>query len=58
MKYSLIIPCYNEERNLKILLNKCSGIVKNNNYEIIIVNNGSKDNSRKILNSIIIILKK
>ena len=53
MKYSLIIPCYNEERNLKILLNKCSGIVKNNNYEIIIVNNGSKDNSRKILNTII-----
>jgi glycosyltransferase involved in cell wall biosynthesis len=49
MKFSLIIPCYNEEKNLEILINRCSDILKNNNCEIVLVNNGSYDNSKEIL---------
>ena len=49
MKFSLIIPCYNEEKNLQILINKCFDILKNNNCEVVLVNNGSIDNSKQIL---------
>ena len=49
MKYSLIIPCYNEEKNLPILINKCVKILKKDNYEVVLVNNGSTDNSKEIL---------
>ena len=46
---SCVISCYNEEQNIPVLLNQ---IKKNNlekNFEFIIVNNGSTDNSWKII---------
>ena len=47
---SLIIPCYNEEKNIKNLLNNIKKIKKKNkNLEIIIVENGSTDNSYSII---------
>ena len=48
MKLSIVIPCYNEEktvRELVDLVEKVDGIAK----EIIIVDDGSKDGSRQIL---------
>lgn len=50
-KILLIIPAYNEEENI---LNTCNGIIdyneKNNtNYEFIVINDGSRDNTKKIL---------
>ena len=52
MKYSLIIPCYNESKNLPILLNKCNKILSNPEIELIIVNNGSTDETEIILNNL------
>ena len=49
---SCVISCYNEEKNIPILLDQ---IQKNNldeKFEIIIVNNGSTDNSSKIIDQI------
>lgn len=48
MKLSVIIPCYNEENTLKSILDKIS----NQNFiekEIIVIDDFSTDNSRKIL---------
>ena len=45
---SIIIPVYNVEKYLKECLNSISKI-KDINYEIIIVNDGSLDNSQKII---------
>jgi len=48
MKLSVIIPCYNEENTLKSILDK----VSNQNFiekEIIVIDDFSTDNSRKIL---------
>ncbi len=47
---SIIIPSYNEVKNLKILLNKINNILnKNINIEIIIVDNGSTDGTKEYL---------
>ena len=51
MKILLIIPAYNEEENI---LNTCNGITDYNkknktNYEFIVINDGSRDNTKKIL---------
>ena len=63
---SLIIPCYNEEKNIKLLFSAVSKLQKKVNLEFVIVNNGSKDktekeiynNKRKIKNIKIVKIKK
>ena len=49
MKLSLIIPCYNEAANLPLLLGRCDGLVANGDAEIILVDNGSTDNTPAVL---------
>lgn len=49
MKFSIIMPVYNVEK----YLDKCLNSIFTNtykNYEVIIVNDGTKDNSEKIIN--------
>jgi len=53
LKMSLIIPCYNESKNLPLLLSKCKEInSKEKNIEIIIVDNGSTDETSTVLDEI------
>ncbi|MHB1167308.1 MAG: glycosyltransferase family 2 protein [Carboxydocellales bacterium] len=53
---SIIVPVYNEEENLYILNNKIKDSIKNLNktYEIIYIDDGSKDKSLEILNGLAI----
>jgi len=48
-KYSLVIPCYNEEGNIERLVKKCKKLFKKNIFEVVFVENGSTDNSLNIL---------
>jgi glycosyltransferase involved in cell wall biosynthesis len=51
---SIIIPCYNESANLPTLAQKCVELLKSNSdVEIILVDNGSKDDSKSILSNLI-----
>ncbi len=43
---SLLIPCYNEEGNIPVVLPDMIAFAKEHNFHIIVVNDGSKDNSR------------
>ena len=43
MKFSLVIPCYNESKNIPLLIKKNKKFLKNKNHELILVNNGSSD---------------
>lgn len=54
MEISVIAPMYNEEENIYILIEKLEKVLENNfkNYEILLVNDGSTDKSREILNNI------
>ena len=43
---SLVIPLYNEEKNIIPLVSKIDAALKDYNYEIILVNDGSTDNTQ------------
>ena len=47
MKYSIVIPCYNESENLDNLIETLKKVDYYHLAEFILVENGSKDNSRK-----------
>ena len=53
MELSIIIPCLNEEETLGTCLNKATTTLNKNNvnYEIIVADNGSQDNSIQIASS-------
>lgn len=53
MRFSLIIPCYNEAANLPLLLDRCREITRKPDVEIVFVDNGSTDNSQDVLNHLL-----
>lgn len=54
MKLSIVVPCYNESkdiaRNSEIIKNYLQSI--NQDYELILVNDGSKDNTKEVIEAI------
>jgi glycosyltransferase involved in cell wall biosynthesis len=49
MKFSLVIPCYNEAANLPLLLEKCKEVSLQPECEVVLVDNGSTDNTSDVL---------
>lgn len=54
MNFSLVIPCFNESKNIPILIKNYKKFLKNKKNELILVNNGSKDDTDKILKKYLI----
>lgn len=53
MKLSIILPCYNEAKNIPLILEKFASVIKRPDIEILLVNNGSKDTSQEVLDQLI-----
>lgn len=53
MKLSLVIPCYNEAANLPALMKRCAEVAAVANVEVILVDNGSTDNSPQVLRDLL-----
>jgi len=53
MKLSIIVPCYNEEKNIPLILEKFSSVINSDDIEVLLVNNGSTDNSERVMNTLI-----
>ena len=53
MKFSLVIPCFNEEGTIKLILDRTKYIFERNNIELVLVNNGSSDNTKYIIENLI-----
>ena len=51
---SIVVPCFNEESNIEQLINELVPVLKNLNlnYEIIFVDDGSKDNTFLLIKNI------
>jgi len=46
---SLVIPCYNESKNLPLLVERCGKSINRLDVEVILVDNGSIDNSSEVI---------
>ncbi len=46
---SIVVPCFNEEESVGSFLNEIQKSLKDYNFEVIYVNDGSSDNTLKII---------
>jgi glycosyltransferase involved in cell wall biosynthesis len=53
MKFTLVIPCYNEAANLPLLLERCKGIAEKPGAEVVLVDNGSRDTTPEVLEKLL-----
>ena len=52
-RFSLVIPCYNESANIPLLLERCRALSEMPDAEIILVDNGSTDNTPAVLKELL-----
>ena len=53
MKLSIVIPCYNEEKNIPLILKRFNECLEDRPIEVILVNNGSRDRSQQVLDELL-----
>ncbi len=53
MKLSVVVPCYNEVRNLPLILSGFDKVIKRDDIEVVLVNNGSTDDSGKVFETLL-----
>lgn len=53
MRFSLIIPCYNEAANLPLLLERCKALTLKPDIEVVLVDNGSTDSTPEVLEKLL-----
>jgi len=49
MKLSVVVPCYNEEENIPLILRRFSEAVRRDDVEVVLVDNGSVDGTPELL---------
>ncbi|MBT3980011.1 MAG: glycosyltransferase family 2 protein [Bacteriovoracaceae bacterium] len=47
-KYSVVVPCYNEEANIPLILKRFKEVINRDDIEVVLVNNGSTDDSQNV----------
>ena len=53
MRFSLVIPCYNEAANLPLLLERCKELAVRPDIEVVLVYNGSTDGTTEVLQNLL-----
>lgn len=53
MKLSIVVPCYDEAENIPLILERFSEVIKRDDIEVVLVDNGSTDNSPEILGDLV-----
>ena len=48
MTYSIVVPCYNEAKNIPLILSRFDQVMTRNDVEVLLVNNGSTDDSQAV----------
>lgn len=57
MKLSIVVPCYNEAENIPLILERFAQVIEERNIEVILVNNGSNDNSAEVIKELMPLYK-
>ena len=53
MKLSVVIPCYNEVKNIPLILERFGSVISNEDLEVVMVDNGSYDGSSELLDTLL-----
>ena len=53
MKLSIVVPCYDEAENIPLILQRFGEVINRDDIEVVIVDNGSTDNSAEILKELL-----
>lgn len=53
MKLSIVVPCYNEAENIPLILKRFDDVIKREDIEVLLVDNGSHDGSAQIINRLL-----
>lgn len=53
MKLSIVVPCYNEEKNIPLILKRFDEVIKREDIEVLLVDNGSTDASASVLENLL-----
>lgn len=53
VKYSIIIPAYNSEKTIGVLVHNISEVFKNEKYEIVIINDSSRDSTSSVCKALV-----
>lgn len=53
MKLSVVVPCYNEAKNIPLILERFDKLIKRKDIEVILVNNGSTDSTAAVLEELL-----
>jgi len=53
MRLSIVVPCYNEEKNIPLILGKFKEVIKTDDIEVLLVNNGSTDHSQEVFDRLV-----
>ena len=52
-KLSIVVPCYNESANIPALLEAYNSVITRDDIEVILVNNGSTDETSVVLENLL-----
>ncbi len=53
MKLSIVVPCYNEKDNIPLILERFNDVVKRDDVEVVLVDNGSTDGSAEVFDQLL-----
>jgi len=53
MKLSVVIPCYNEAKNIPLILDRFNRVMNRSDVELILIDNGSRDGSGILIDTLL-----
>ena len=53
MKLSIVVPCYDEAENIPLILERFAEVIRRDDVEVVLVDNGSTDNSPAVLRELL-----
>jgi glycosyltransferase involved in cell wall biosynthesis len=53
MLLSIVVPCYNEAKNIPLILDRFRAVISRDDVEVVLVNNGSQDTTEEVLDKLL-----